>query len=100
MAEILALSIPILLLVAFILQAMARYQIERAKVLGSQEATATAELRKMLEELRETTTQYDLALDPNPAAHRAQAGRFGEPRGAAGATAIATGNEVRYKWES
>jgi septal ring factor EnvC (AmiA/AmiB activator) len=63
MAEILALSIPILLLVAFILQAMARYQIERAKVLGSQEATATAELRKMLEELRETTTQYDLALD-------------------------------------
>jgi septal ring factor EnvC (AmiA/AmiB activator) len=63
MAEILALSIPILLLVAFILQAMARYQIERAKVFGSQEATATAELRKMLEELRETTTQYDLALD-------------------------------------
>jgi len=63
MAEILALSIPILLLVAFILQAMARYQIERAKVLGSQEATATAELRKMVENLRETTTQYDLALD-------------------------------------
>jgi len=65
MAEILALSIPILLLVAFILQAMARYQIERAKVLGSQEATATAELRKMVENLRETTTQYDLALDQN-----------------------------------
>ncbi|MCL6475330.1 MAG: hypothetical protein K6U75_09795 [Firmicutes bacterium] len=63
MAEILALSIPILLLLALILNSMARYQIERAKVLGSQEATATAELRKMLEELRETTTQYDLALD-------------------------------------
>jgi hypothetical protein len=63
MAEILALSIPILLLLALILNSMARYQIERAKVLGSQEATATAELRKLVEELRETTAQYDLALD-------------------------------------
>jgi flagellar capping protein FliD len=31
--------------------------------LNGQEATATAELRKMLEDLRETATQYDLALE-------------------------------------
>jgi hypothetical protein len=63
MVEILALAIPILGLSIPILALLTRYQLERAKILASRDTTSTAELRKMLEELRETTTQYDLALD-------------------------------------
>jgi septal ring factor EnvC (AmiA/AmiB activator) len=63
MVEILALAIPILALSIPIVALLTRYQIERAKILASRDTTSTAELRKMLEELRETTTQYDLALD-------------------------------------
>jgi septal ring factor EnvC (AmiA/AmiB activator) len=63
MVEILALAIPILALSIPILALLTRYQIERAKILASRDTTSTAELRKMLEDLRETTTQYDLALD-------------------------------------
>ncbi|GIV16548.1 MAG: hypothetical protein KatS3mg022_1983 [Armatimonadota bacterium] len=63
MAEILALAIPILALSIPIVAILTRYQIERTKILASRDAASTAELRKMLEDLRETTTQYDLALD-------------------------------------
>jgi septal ring factor EnvC (AmiA/AmiB activator) len=63
MAEILALTIPILALSIPIVALLTRYHIERAKILASRETASTADLRKMLEELRETTTQYDLALD-------------------------------------
>jgi hypothetical protein len=63
MVEILALAIPILGLSIPILALLTRYQIERAKILASRDTTSTAELRKMVENLRETTTQYDLALD-------------------------------------
>ena len=31
--------------------------------MASRDATSTAELRKLVEELRENTTQYDLALE-------------------------------------
>ncbi|GIV19616.1 MAG: hypothetical protein KatS3mg023_1367 [Armatimonadota bacterium] len=63
MVEILALAIPILALSIPIVALLTRYQLERAKILASRDTTSTAELRKMLENLRETTTQYDLALD-------------------------------------
>jgi len=63
MVEILALAIPILALSIPIIALLTRYQIERAKILASRDTTSTAELRKMVENLRETTTQYDLALD-------------------------------------
>ncbi|GBC95873.1 hypothetical protein HRbin16_01671 [bacterium HR16] len=63
MIEILALSIPILALSSLIIATLTRYQLERTKILASRDTTSTAELRKMLEDLRETTTQYDLALD-------------------------------------
>lgn len=63
MIEILALSIPILALSIPIVALLTRYQLERTKILASRDTTSTAELRKMLEDLRETTTQYDLALD-------------------------------------
>jgi|GEM_PF-1016500 septal ring factor EnvC (AmiA/AmiB activator) len=63
MVEILALAIPILALSIPIVALLTRYQIERAKILASRDTTSTAELRKMVENLRETTTQYDLALD-------------------------------------
>ncbi len=63
MAEILALAIPILALSIPIVAIFTRYQLERAKIMASRDAASTAELRKMLEDLRETTTQYDLALD-------------------------------------
>lgn len=63
MAEILALALPILALSIPIVAIFTRYQLERAKIMASRDATSTAELRKMLEDLRETTTQYDLALD-------------------------------------
>jgi septal ring factor EnvC (AmiA/AmiB activator) len=63
MVEILALAIPILALSIPIVALLTRYQLERTKILASRDTTSTAELRKMLENLRETTTQYDLALD-------------------------------------
>lgn len=63
MVEILALAIPILALSIPIVAILTRYQLERVKILASRDTVSTAELRKMLEELRETTTQYDLALD-------------------------------------
>jgi septal ring factor EnvC (AmiA/AmiB activator) len=63
MVEILALATPILALSIPIVALLTRYQIERAKILASRDTTSTAELRKMVENLRETTTQYDLALD-------------------------------------
>lgn len=63
MAELLALSIPVLALAIPIVAILTRYQLERAKIMASRDTTSTAELRKMVEDLRETTTQYDLALD-------------------------------------
>ncbi len=63
MVEILALAIPIIALSIPIVALLTRYQLERAKILASRDTTSAAELRKMLEDLRETTTQYDLALD-------------------------------------
>lgn len=63
MVEILALLIPILALSIPIVALLTRYQLERTKILASRDAASAAELRKMLEDLRETTTQYDLALD-------------------------------------
>ena len=63
MAEILALSIPILALSIAIVSILTRYHLERTKIMASRDATSTAELRKLVEELRENTTQYDLALE-------------------------------------
>jgi len=63
MAEILALSIPVLLLSLAILSLLMRYQLQREKIEASRDAASTAELRKLVEELRENTTQYDLALE-------------------------------------
>jgi hypothetical protein len=40
-----------------------RYQLQREKIEASRDAASTAELRKLVEELRENTTQYDLALE-------------------------------------
>lgn len=63
MAEVLALSIPILALAIPIVALLTRYQLERIKLQSKHETESVAQLRKSLEELRDTTTQYDLALD-------------------------------------
>lgn len=63
MAEILALSILVLGLAIPIVALITRYHLERLKIQSQHETVSLAQLRKSLEELRDTTTQYDLALD-------------------------------------
>ncbi len=63
MVELFALSIPILLLTIPIVALVTRYHLERLKIQSQNEAGSVAQLRKSLEELRDTATQYDLALD-------------------------------------
>ncbi len=63
MVEILALAIPILALSIPIVALLTRFQLERIKLQSKHEGETVAQLRKALEDLRDTTTQYDLALD-------------------------------------
>ncbi|MEJ5251602.1 MAG: hypothetical protein HPY54_11615 [Chthonomonadetes bacterium] len=63
MIELFALSIPILALSTLIVALITRYHLERLKIQSKNETESVAQLRKSLEELRDTATQYDLALD-------------------------------------
>lgn len=60
---LLAFLLPFFALLIPIVALLTRYQLERLKLQAKHETESVAQLRQALEDLRETTTQYDLAMD-------------------------------------
>lgn len=63
MLELALLSIPIMLIAALIISVSMRYRLEMTKIEAARENQALADLRQQIEQLRETSVQYDLALE-------------------------------------
>lgn len=63
MIELAILSIPIMLIALLIISVSMRYRLEAMKIEAGRESQAIAVLRQQIEQLRETSTQYDLALE-------------------------------------
>ncbi|MCS6830686.1 MAG: hypothetical protein RMM08_05510 [Armatimonadota bacterium] len=63
MLELALLSVPIMLIAALIISVSMRYRLEMTKLEAGRESRALAELRQQIEQMRETGTQYDLALE-------------------------------------
>lgn len=63
MIELALLSIPVMLIAALIISVSMRYRLEAMKLEAGRESKALAELRQQVEQIRENSVQYDLALE-------------------------------------
>lgn len=63
MLELALLSIPVMLIAALIISVSMRYRLEAMKLQAGRENQALADLRQQIEQIRETSVQYDLALE-------------------------------------
>lgn len=63
MLELALLSIPIMLIAALIISVSMWYRLEAMKLQAGRENQVLADLRQQIEQIRESSVQYDLALE-------------------------------------
>lgn len=63
MLELALLSIPIMLIAVLIISVSMRYRLEAMKLQAGRENQVLADLRQQIEQIRESSVQYDLALE-------------------------------------